>query len=112
MGFIVIKIFIESILRSDNAIWISRDGSRLAFLKFNDKKVWSKSFKKIDSADDRADSLRYAKVRKCECGRGEGVLLMKYTQTGGEIPDVSLHVFNFITRKLTLINPPGSLGSR
>ena len=40
------------------------------------------------------------------------MMVMVYIQSGGDIPDVSLHVFNFVSRKLTLINPPSSLGSR
>ena len=55
-------IFPESILKSEDAIWLSRDGRRLAFLKLNDTKVTSISYQKIDNSAEQPGSLKYAKV--------------------------------------------------
>ena len=55
-------IFPESILKTEDAIWISKDGRRLAFLKLNDTKVTSISYQNIDNSAEKPASLKYAKV--------------------------------------------------
>ena len=53
-------------MKSEDAMWISRDGRRLAFLKLNDTKVTSISYQKIDNSDQQPGSLKYAKVSSLE----------------------------------------------
>ena len=49
-------------MKREDAIWISKDGRRLAFLKLNDTKVTSISYQKIDNSAEQPASLKYAKV--------------------------------------------------
>ena len=81
-------IFPESILKTEDAIWISKDGRRLAFLKLNDTKVTSISYQKIDNSAEQPGSLKYAKVSslaillKAESTNLQMVSLMKYVWAG------------------------------
>ena len=54
-------------MKSQDAMWISRDGRRLAFLKLNDTKVTSISYQKIDNSAQQPGSLKYAKVSSLAC---------------------------------------------
>ena len=60
MGFIVIKIFIESILRSDNAIWISEKMASRVLAALADERVVITS-----SGRMAADSFAEQYTTKC-----------------------------------------------
>jgi len=82
-------IYKARILRSSSAIWISNSGNWMAFMKLNDSKICSISYPDLEtgSEEEKQEGLRYAK-------------------SDGEVPMVSLHVFNLKSKKTFYINPP------
>jgi len=87
-------IYRDSILRSRSSIWLSDDGKLMAFLKLNDSLVPTLSYTQLDTIPiEPENQIRYAK-------------------SSGASPDVSLHVYNFVSRQVTLIQPPQTLSKR
>ena len=64
-SFSTISLLPESVLRSQSALWLSKDSKWMAFLQLNDSKVSSISYKQLSINTNQAmGELKYAKV--CE----------------------------------------------
>lgn len=87
-------VYEEEVLATDKAIWCSPDGSKLAFVKFDDSKVpvYNLEFFKYD---------KYPQVDK-----------LKYPKPGFPNPIISMHVYDIEKREIVdVIQPKGnSLG--
>ena len=73
-------------MKSEDAIWISKDGRRLAFLKLNDTKVTSISYQKIDNSAEQPASLKYAKVSPLAGSRNRNIIKQTRAEQSTDLP--------------------------
>ena len=60
----LLTLYLERILQSQSAIWLSDSGIWLAFLKLNDSTMGTLTYPDLvtDETKEKAESLRYPKV--------------------------------------------------
>lgn len=92
-------IYGEKILRTDHAVWFSPDGSRLAYVSFDDSKVASIAYPKYGSYDDPNNVF-------------PEVTSLRYPKAGRVNPEVALWVVDLPSGNTRKLTPPSEIVDR